>query len=148
MSDKSAKQLLLSMFRDPHSDEELSDAFDKAVAQTVKRVLLDMFNDHFDKELKDAFNEAVVQAVDNKEKPTLGAPKLWKTAFGLFCQETRELTQKNNPCHSPLEITRLLEKMWKDILSEKEKDKYFSMELEDKKRYNDELHKYANSYRR
>jgi hypothetical protein len=80
-----------------------------------------------------------------KKKKDPDAPKRGKSSYIFFCIENRDIIKNKNSEMDAKEITKELGRVWKNDLSEKEKQHYIDLSEKDTKRYKKEMLTYSPS---
>jgi high mobility group protein B2 len=73
------------------------------------------------------------------------APKRCKSSYIYFCVEKRDKIKNDNPDMSAKEIIKELGRVWREDVSDKDKERYTKMSVDDKSRYENEMKDYTPS---
>jgi hypothetical protein len=81
---------------------------------------------------------------EKKEKKDPNAPKRTKSSYLFFCAEKRSEVKESNPNMGPMDVTRELGKLWRE-LSDEDKEQYKELSVSDNERYLSEKNNYSSS---
>jgi len=83
------------------------------------------------------------KTVTMKKVKDPNAPKRGKSSYIFFCMDKREEIKEANPDMGAKEIIRELGRIWKEDMSDDEKQHYVEMSTQDKQRYEKEMETYV-----
>lgn len=85
----------------------------------------------------------IIKVKKEKKETDPNKPKRNKSNYLYFCAEERANIKEKNPEFEPKEITRELGRLWREEMSDEDKEPYNKLAAEDKERFQNEMEGYS-----